>query len=75
MKFQGRTLPVDVQRDGDRGDEATTYRLLAGEHCETSHHGEPVAVAVGDDVRLRVPPPPRVDRVAQPFGRAAHHRT
>ena len=78
MTFQGRTLLVDVHRDRTSGDEASetaTYRLLAGEPYETSHHGTPVVLAVGDDVTLPVPPPPRVDPVTQPFGRAPHHRT
>ncbi len=77
MTFQGRTLLVDIHRDPASGDEATetaTYRLLAGEPYETSHHGEPVALATGEDATLPVPPPPRVEPVTQPFGRAPHHR-
>jgi alpha,alpha-trehalose phosphorylase len=77
MTFQGRTLLVDIHRDPASGDEATetaTYRLLAGEPYETSHHGEPVALATGEDATLPVPPPPMVEPVTQPFGRAPHHR-
>ena len=73
MMFRGRTLVVDMHRE-EKGRpasaEATTYRLLVGDPTETSHHGTPVHLEVGHDVTLPVPPPPSVDPVSQPFGKA-----
>ncbi|MFC7359860.1 glycoside hydrolase family 65 protein [Nocardioides astragali] len=78
MTFQGRTLLVDVHRDrtdGDVADAAATYRLLGGDPLDTSHHGTPVVLAVGDDVTLPLPSPPNVDPVTQPFGKAPQRQT
>ena len=63
---------VDIHRDEtDRSaPQAATYRLLAGDPVKTSHHGTHVTLKVDDEVTLPVPPPPIVDRVTQPFGRA-----
>jgi alpha,alpha-trehalose phosphorylase len=73
MRFRGRTLLVDVHRDESgrqATSQATTYRLLVGDPTETSHHGTPVHLEVGHEVTLPVPPPPSVEAVSQPFGRA-----
>lgn len=82
MSFLGRTVMVDVRRDGDSGgtsikevSEKATYRLLAGDPYETAHHGTAVLLAIGNDATLPVPPPPIVDPVAQPLGRAPHPRS
>ncbi|PVG84798.1 family 65 glycosyl hydrolase [Nocardioides gansuensis] len=77
MMFNRRTLIVDVHRDeSDRAAaQAATYRLLAGDPVETSHHGTPVTLKVDDEVTLPVPPPPIVDPVTQPFGRTPQRRT
>jgi alpha,alpha-trehalose phosphorylase len=47
-----------------------TYRLLAGDPLDVTHYGEPVRLAVGSDVALDVPPPPRLGPIRQPAGRA-----
>jgi alpha,alpha-trehalose phosphorylase len=78
LSFQDRTLLVDLHRDqatDHAGAEVATYRLLAGDAFETSHHGEPVRIEVEDDVTLPIPPPPRVAPVTQPAGRAPRRRT
>jgi alpha,alpha-trehalose phosphorylase len=69
--FSGRTLVVDIHRDGpDATAEAATYRLLVGDPLDTMHHGTPVSLRVGSEVTFPVPSPPSVDPVTQPFGRA-----
>jgi alpha,alpha-trehalose phosphorylase len=77
MMFNQRTLMVDIHRDqtGGAAAQAATYRLLAGDPLETSHHGTPVTLKVDDEVTLPVPPPRIVDQVTQPFGRAPQRRT
>jgi alpha,alpha-trehalose phosphorylase len=77
LLFRGRTLLVDVHRAGagqDPGVQAVTYRLLAGDPLVTSHHGSALRLEVGPDVTLPIPPPPTVDPVAQPAGRAPYGR-
>jgi alpha,alpha-trehalose phosphorylase len=70
MTVRGTTLLVDVH-----GEPAeATYRLLAGDTFETSHHGTPVRLESGHDVTLPVPAPPEVDPVRQPAGRAPRRR-
>jgi alpha,alpha-trehalose phosphorylase len=78
MNFQDRTLQVNIHRDqaaDPAGPEVATYQLLAGDAFETSHHGKPVRIEVGDDVTLPIPPPPDVPPVTQPAGRAPRRRT
>ena len=71
IMFSGRTLVVDIHRDGpDATAEAATYRLLVGDPMETMHHGTPVSLRVGSEVTFPVPSSPSVDPVTQPFGRA-----
>ncbi|MFL6133905.1 MAG: glycoside hydrolase family 65 protein [Nocardioidaceae bacterium] len=75
LMFNDRTLMVDVHRSqSDAAAEAVTYRLLVGDPVETSHHGTPVRLVVDRDVTLSVPPPPSVDPVTQPPGRAPQRR-
>ena len=77
MIFQARTLLLDIHRDDQRGDssaEAATYRLLAGDPLETSHHGTPVRLETDQDVTLPVPAQPSVTPVTQPAGRAPERR-
>jgi alpha,alpha-trehalose phosphorylase len=76
LMFGGSTLMVDVhRRESDAAAEAATYRLLVGEPVQTSHHGVPVRLDVGQEVTLPVPPAPSVDPVTQPIGRAPQRRT
>ena len=78
MSFQARTLVVDVHRDqsvADMGPQSATYRLLAGEPVETSHHGVPLRLQLDEDVTLPLPEAPLVDPPIQPAGRAPGHRT
>jgi alpha,alpha-trehalose phosphorylase len=78
MTFLNRTFLVDIHREpaaDHAGAEVATYRLLAGDPFETSHHGTSVRLEVDDGVTLPVPAPPNVEPVAQPAGRAPERRT
>ncbi|MGH3347022.1 MAG: glycoside hydrolase family 65 protein [Nocardioides sp.] len=77
MTLRSRTLEVDVHRVENGGNpmaEAATYRLLAGDPIETSHHGRSLRLEVDRDVTLPVPPAPPVEPVTQPAGRAPRRR-
>jgi alpha,alpha-trehalose phosphorylase len=75
MTFRERTLLVDVRRDGAGSPEAATYRLLRGEHLETSHHGTSLRLEGDEPVTLPVPELTEVEPVVQPNRRAPLHRT
>jgi alpha,alpha-trehalose phosphorylase len=78
MNFRSRTLLVDVHRQGsanDDGAQAVTYRLLAGDPLETTHHGSPVHLEAARDVTVQVPDLPAPDPVTQPSGRAPQRRS
>jgi alpha,alpha-trehalose phosphorylase len=78
LTCQARTLLLDIHRNhsgDDAPSEAATYRLLAGDPLETTHHGTSVKLQVDQDVTLPVPEPPKVDPVTQPAGRAPRRRT
>jgi alpha,alpha-trehalose phosphorylase len=69
ITFQGRRLKVDIER------RQATYALLEGEPLETSHHGRPIDVKVGETVTLPVPelarrPPPKQPPGREPARRA-----
>jgi alpha,alpha-trehalose phosphorylase len=78
MVVRDCTLLLDIHRDGSdatRGATVASYRLLAGESFETRHHGTPVQLGQGDRLTLPIPPPPAVEPVTQPAGRAPTHRS
>jgi hypothetical protein len=74
MTTHGRTLLVDIHREGGDGPERTTYELLSGEPFETSHDGEALRLEADSPVTLPVPDPPAVEPVTQPAGRAPQRR-
>jgi alpha,alpha-trehalose phosphorylase len=76
MMLKGRTLEVAVSRseDGSEPGESATYRLLAGDPFDTSHHGKALRLSPDEPVTLPVPPPPQVSPVTQPRGRRPRHR-
>jgi alpha,alpha-trehalose phosphorylase len=76
VMLKGRTLEVAVSRDddGSGASESATYRLLAGDPFDTSHHGKALRLSPDAPVTLPVPPPPQVAPVTQPRGRAPRHR-
>lgn len=63
LNFRGRLLHVSIDRDN------ATYRLLAGDPLETSHHGKSITVSVSEPVTLPIPPAPTPAAVTQPAGR------
>ncbi len=63
LSFQGRCVRVEVRPD------QTTYRLLAGDPLDVTHHGEAVRLESGSEVVRPVPPAPRLGPVRQPSGR------
>jgi alpha,alpha-trehalose phosphorylase len=65
--YQGRKLTVTVERD------RAIYRLVDGDPLDIRHHGRQVRID-HDDVVLDVPPPPRIEPVQQPAGRAPRRR-
>ncbi|WP_346623600.1 glycosyl hydrolase family 65 protein [Blastococcus montanus] len=65
--YRGRRLTVSVEPT------KATYRLVDGDPLEIGHHGRRVLVDHADVV-LDIPPPPRVDPVRQPSGRAPRRR-
>ena len=67
LGWQGRQLRVSITAD------EAEYRLVGGPPMRLRHHGEPLALADAPVVRP-VPPPPFVDPVEQPHGRAPQAR-
>jgi alpha,alpha-trehalose phosphorylase len=63
LSFQGRCVRVEIRPD------RTTYRLLAGDPLDVTHHGEAVRLESGSEVVRPVPPAPRLGPVRQPAGR------
>jgi alpha,alpha-trehalose phosphorylase len=76
LTFQSRTLLVDVHRQ-ESGDpsQAATYRLLAGEAFDTTHHGMRIRVEAGQSITVPIPELHRAIPVRQPAGRAPRHRS
>ena len=64
LLYRGRRLRVGIENTGAR------YELLEGEPFELLHYGEPVTVALGSPRLLTCPPPPELDPVEPPPGRA-----
>jgi alpha,alpha-trehalose phosphorylase len=67
LTFRGNRFCVDV------GGDSVTYRLMAGEPFEVSHHGEAVTLGT-EPVTLPVPPLVVGARPSQPTGRAPGRR-
>jgi alpha,alpha-trehalose phosphorylase len=68
LTFRGNRFCVDMGRD------AATYRLMAGEPFEVSHHGESVRVGT-EPVTMPVPRHDAGSRPSQPTGRAPGRRS
>jgi alpha,alpha-trehalose phosphorylase len=66
--YRGRCLSVTVTP------EEATYRLAEGEPLDIRHHGRQVTIE-DKDVTLEIPPPPKVEPVHQPAGRAPRRRS
>ncbi|MBA2553447.1 MAG: glycoside hydrolase family 65 protein [Geodermatophilaceae bacterium] len=69
LLFRGRSLRVEV------GQSEAQYVLAGGEPLVISHHGEEITVAVDAPVTRKIPPPPDVEPVHQPPGKAPQRRS
>jgi alpha,alpha-trehalose phosphorylase len=67
LNYQGRCLVVTVTPT------TATYRLQEGEPLDVRHHGRRITVDA-DDVEVPIPPPPEVEPVRQPAGKAPRRR-
>ncbi|MFC5995887.1 glycoside hydrolase family 65 protein [Pseudonocardia hispaniensis] len=67
LNWQGRQLRVTITKD------EAEYRLVSGPPMRLCHHDEPLALADEPVIRT-MPPPPVVDPVEQPYGRAPRQR-
>jgi alpha,alpha-trehalose phosphorylase len=69
LLFRGRSLRVDVERDG------ATYTLVSGAELSVAHHAEKLTLAVGRPQTRPIPPPdPQLAAPTQPAGRAPARR-
>src|SRR5271170_667608 len=69
LRFRGRRLMVEVTH------EQTRYTLLEGEPLELTHHGEPIAIAVGAPLARELPAAPQHEAPTQPHGREPRARS
>ena len=67
LRYQGRQLRVTITQ------EDAEYRLVSGPPMRLRHYDEPIALAEEPQVR-KLPAPPFVDPVEQPYGRAPRQR-
>lgn len=67
MCLRGTRFHVEVHQD------AATYRIVSGDLLRTAHHGEPITVRPGQDVKMPIPLPPEHPRPTQPAGREPRH--
>jgi alpha,alpha-trehalose phosphorylase len=54
--------------------ERATYELERGEALALSHWGEAVRLQLGESAERAIPPAPKLERPAQPRGRAPARR-
>ena len=64
IRCRGRKLGVEVTPT------QATYTLLDGPELEILHHGKIVKLRSGTPVKRKIPKPPKLERPAQPRGRA-----
>jgi alpha,alpha-trehalose phosphorylase len=67
LRYQGRHIRVTITQ------EDAEYRLVSGPPMRLRHYDEPIALAEEPQVR-KLPAPPFVDPVEQPYGRAPRQR-
>jgi alpha,alpha-trehalose phosphorylase len=68
IRYAGSQLRVSI------GPGEATYHLFRGKPLQFTHHGQPVALDVGEQVSLPNPPPPAREPPSQPPGRAPKRR-
>jgi alpha,alpha-trehalose phosphorylase len=68
LTYRGRNIEVDLEP------HHATYRLLAGEPLEVTHHGRPIKISAGKEARHAIPKVPQRDPPSQPRGREPGRR-
>jgi alpha,alpha-trehalose phosphorylase len=68
LLYRGRQLRVEIR------DDHVSYELVDGEPIEILHEGSRITLAAGEARRCPTTPPPPVDGVTQPPGRAPARR-
>jgi alpha,alpha-trehalose phosphorylase len=68
LTYRDRNIEVEVKS------QHATYRLLAGEPLDATHHGRPITISAEHEVRHSIPKIPQRDPPSQPPGRAPKQR-